>query len=116
MSLKVTEVGKQFNYGTYFDLSGNTALDLKFKSPTGIEIIISNPRVTAPSVDLTTTIEQSDGAEKQVTFPASTYMQFTTEATDFTESGIWTVCGTYTDATPKIFYGDDTTFTVGAAC
>tara|TARA_R110002096_G_scaffold117444_1_gene254592 strand:+ start:516 stop:842 length:327 start_codon:yes stop_codon:yes gene_type:complete len=108
MSIKVTEVGKLFNYGTFYDLSASTGLDLKFVSPSGVQTIISNPRVTAPATPVTDPILG--------TLPASTYMQFTTEATDFTEAGTWTVCGTYTDATPKVFFGDDTTFTVGAAC
>tara|TARA_R110002096_G_scaffold415093_1_gene616534 strand:+ start:261 stop:587 length:327 start_codon:yes stop_codon:yes gene_type:complete len=108
MSIKVTEVGKLFNYGTGFDLSGSSALDLKFTSPSGIVSTISNPRVTAPATPATDPILG--------TLPANTYMQFTTLSTDFTETGTWTVCGTYTDATPKVFYGDDTTFTVGAAC
>jgi len=108
MSLKSTEVGKTFRYATFFDLSGNTALDLKFTSPTGVEFIISNPRVTDPAIQVT---DPDVGV-----LPASTYMEFTTLATDFTELGLYTVCGTYTDATPKVFYGDDATFTVLAAC
>lgn len=108
MGIKVTEVGKLFNYGTFYDLSASTALDLKFRSPSGVETVISNPRVTAPAVPVTDS--------ELGTLPASTYMQFTTEATDFTEAGTWTVCGTYTDATPKVFFGDDATFTVGDKC
>ncbi len=116
MSLKATEVGQTFRYGTYFDLSGNTALDLKFTDPNGDVTTISNPRVTAPATPVTVTIIDSDGNEDSVTFPASTYMEFTTLATDFTVVGTWTVCGTYTDGTPKIFFGDDATFEVGAPC
>jgi hypothetical protein len=48
MAIKVTEIGKEFNYGTFYDLSGATALDLKFTSPSGVVTTISNPRVTAP--------------------------------------------------------------------
>jgi hypothetical protein len=108
MAIKVTEIGKEFNYGTFYDLSGATALDLKFTSPSGVVTTISNPRVTAPGVPVTDPILG--------TLPANTYMQFTTLSTDFTEAGTWTVCGTYTDASPKVYFGDDATFTVGAAC
>jgi hypothetical protein len=116
MSIKVGEVGKLFSYGTFFDLSGSTALDLKFTAPDGTVTTISNPRVTAPAVEMVATIEASDGTETQVTFPVSTYMQFSALAGDFPQAGSWTVCGTYTDATPKIFFGDPATFTVEAAC
>lgn len=108
MGIKATEVGKQFNYGTFIDLSGNTQLSLKFVSPTGQITILTKPRVSAPAVPVTDPIEG--------TFPADTYMQITTEATDFTEVGEWTVCGIYEDGSPKIFYGDDATFTVEEAC
>ena len=116
MSMKVGEVGKLFSYGTFFDLSGSTALDLKFTAPDGTITTVSNPRVTAPAIELTATIEAPDGTETQETYPASTYMQFSTLAGDFPDAGTWTVCGTYTDATPKIFFGDLATFTVEAAC
>lgn len=117
MSIKTGEIGKLFNYGTFFDLSGSSSLTLKFTSPKGIETIIANPRVTAPAVDLTATIENEDGTETQTTFPANTYMQFSTLATDFTEAGKkWTVCGIYEDATPKEFHGDLATFTIEASC
>jgi hypothetical protein len=82
---------------------------LKFTSPTGVELLLdSSARVSAPAVDVT---DPDLG-----TLPANTYMQITTEATDFTEVGEWTVCGTYTDATPKVFFGDKATFTIDAAC
>lgn len=102
--IKVGEIGKQFNYGTFFDLSGNTALSLKFTSPTSVETILTNPDVTAPAVPVTGEFE------------ADTYMQITTDGTLFTEAGTWKVCGTYTDGTPKVFEGDIATFTIIAKC
>jgi hypothetical protein len=108
MSIKVSEVGKLFNYGTFYTLTSFSTLSLKFVSPSGVVNVITNPRVSAPA---TTVI---DAALQPL--PGGTYMQFATEATDFTEAGTWKVCGTYTDATPKVFYGDDATFTVGGAC
>ncbi len=111
MTIKATEVGKLFNYSTGFDLSGNTELELKFTSPAGTETSLTKTggRVSAPAV----TITDSDLG----TIPASTYMQITTNATDFTEDGsTWNVCCIYTDATPKVFHGDDAGFTVEEAC
>ncbi len=108
MTIKVGEVGKLFNYGTFFDLSASTGLDLKFTDPDGVETTISNPRVTSPATPVTDPILG--------TFAASTYMQFSTLATDFTKAGTWKVCGVYTDGTPKVFSGDEATFVIGAAC
>lgn len=108
MTIKVGEIGKVFNYGTFFDLSINTDLELKFTSPTGVETILSAPRVTAPAIEVTDS--------ELGTFPASTYMQITTIATDFTESGEWSVCGTYIDASPKLYFGNSATFTIEPAC
>ena len=108
MAIKITEVGKSFRYSTAFDLSGNTALSLKLTSPAGVVTIFTNPKVTAPATEVVT--------PELGTLSANTYMQFTTEATDFTEAGEWTVCGTYTDAVPSVFHGDKATFTIGDAC
>lgn len=108
MTIKATEVGKKFNYGTFYDLSANTALALKFTSPSGTVLTLTNPRVTAPA---TPVVDPVLGE-----LPANTYMQITTIDTDFTEAGTWTVCGTYEDASPKKFFGDDATFTVEEAC
>jgi len=108
MGIKATEVGKTFRYSTKFDMSSSTALDLKFTDPSGNTTTISNPRVTAPATPIT---DPDLGS-----LLASEYMEFTTQATDFTEGGTWTVCGTYTDATPKVFIGNDATFTIGDAC
>lgn len=114
MSIKTTEVGKIFVYGTGFDLSGSTDLDLIFTDPNGLQSTISNPRVTAPPTPITTSITDCDGNLSQVTFAASTYMQFTTLATDFTVAGDWTVYGKYTDVTPLELFGDKACFTVTA--
>ncbi len=111
MSLKATEVGKIFNYATSFDLSGNTALELKFTDPDGT--VTSFTKLTTPAVSApaTPTTDPVLG-----TLAASTYMQLTTDASTFTVVGTWTVCGVYTDGTPKVFHGDSATFTVESAC
>ena len=107
MAIKITEVGKPFRYSTAFDLSSNTELSLKLISPTGVVTTFTNPKVTAPAVAVAT--------PELGTLSANTYMEFTTEATDFTEVGEWTVCGTYTDAS-SVFHGDKATFSIGDAC
>jgi len=106
MAIKVGEVGKIFNYNTFFDLSSFTLLTLKFTSPSGIVLTLTSAdRVSAPAVDASDPF-----------IDANTYMQITSVATDFTEDGIWTVCGIYEDATPKKFDGDDATFPIGPPC
>lgn len=119
MSLKATEVGKIFTYGTFYDLStAGATFELKLIGPNGT-VIVPDGRITAPAIDKVVEIEQEDGKFTQTTFPANTYMEFSTLATDFPVAGTYdeyTACGTYNDATPKTFYGDVAHFSVGAAC
>jgi hypothetical protein len=112
MTMKVGESGKVFNYGTGFDLSAATDLSLKTFTPTGVEIIIDGSRISAPAVP-------SDADPDEGIFPANTYMQFTTTASDFTAGGEWGVCGTYINATPEpdeIYIGGKVAFTVEKGC
>ena len=117
MTLKVGEVGKKFRYATYFDLSGNTTISLKFKAPDGTINLIEPPRLTAPNIQ----VEDTDLG----TLDASTYMEFTTIASDFEDIPdilphqdyiTWSVCGTYVDSTPKEFFGDTASFKVYRPC
>jgi len=108
MTIKVGEIGKIFRLAASFDMSASTALTIKLTDPDGVETTITNPRVTAPA----STITDPDLGP----LTASTYMQFTTLATDFTVAGTWTACGVYVDATPKKFHSDQATFTIGEAC
>jgi hypothetical protein len=110
MTIKATEVGKQFNYGTFYDLSGASELTLKFTSPSGTVSTFTQTggRVTAPATDV---VDSNLGV-----IPGNTYMQLVTQATDFTEVGTYTVCGTYEDSTPIKYFGDDATFEVEEAC
>ena len=116
--IKDTEVGKIYAYATSFDLSAFTELTLKFTSPTSVVTTLTNSggRVSAPSVPLTTEVEQEDGSLINQTLAADTYMQITTIATDFIESGKYAVCGTYEDVTPKKFFGDEGSLTIEAKC
>ena len=112
MTLKATEVGKTVVYSTSFDMSSKTTVELKITYPDGSVVTIPDSRITVPAVPLSTSIGN---------LAASTYMQFTTLATDFTDSNPnnavdYTICGTYNDATPKTFYGDDATISVEAPC
>ena len=108
MAIKEGEVGKVFRLVTSFDMSAFTALSIKFTSPTGVVKIVTDPRISAPAVDIT--------VPNLPPLSASTYMAMTTNATDFDESGEWTACGTYTDGTPREFFSDMATFTIGDAC
>ncbi len=112
MSIKATEVGKIFRYATGFDMSSFTGLSLIFIHSDGTTTFTlteaTTPAVTAPASPV---VDDDLGS-----LNASEYMQFTTIATNFTIAGVWTVCGIYTDATPKTFFGEDATFTVGEPC
>jgi len=113
MGIKVAESNKAFRYATSFDMSSSTSLSLKFTDKNGTVTTIdsSGGRVTAPASPVT---DADLGA-----LSASEYMEFDTLATDFTVSGSWTVCGTYTNTatTPdSVYIGDTATFTVDAVC
>ena len=109
MPINATEVGKIFRYATGFDMSASTALSLKFIHSDGTTTFtVTNPAVTAPA---TPVVDPDLGS-----LLASEYMQYTTTGLDFTKSGDWTVCGIYTDATPKKFIGKDAVFPVGDEC
>ena len=114
MAIKVAEGNKAFRYATNFDMSSSTALSLKFTSPTGVVTTLTDlttPAVTAPASAIT---DPDLGA-----LAASTYFEFKTLVTTFTESGTWKVCGTYTDTATSpdsIFIGSTVTFNVGVGC
>ena len=112
MNIKATEGGKAFRYSTGLDMSGSTGLTLNFTKPDNTTLQKTEATVnavTAPAVALTNDPDLGNVS-------ASTYMEFLTVAADFDQAGVWTVCGIYTDATPKEFHGDDATFTVESAC
>lgn len=113
MTFRVGEVGKPFRYSTDgFDMSSSTGLTLNFTKPDNTTLQkteSSSNAVTAPAVALTNDPDLG-------TVAASTYFEFTSIAADFDQAGEWTVCGIYTDGTPKVFHGNDKTFTVLDAC
>lgn len=116
MSISVGEVGRAFRLSTNsFDMSSSTGLILNFISPTGVALQkteASSNAVTAPAMALTAESDPDIGPQD-----ASTYFEFTTIATDFTEHGTWSVCGIYTDGTPKVYHTIASyTFEVLEAC
>lgn len=110
--LRVGEIGKAFRYSTGFDMSANIALILNFTKPDGTTLQKTKLTVNAVSAPAVALVNDGDLGN----VPASTYMEFLTVEADFDQDGIWTVCGIYTDASPKTFKGADATFTVGEAC
>ena len=114
MTIRATEVGKDFRYSTGLDLSSFTGLTLNFTKPNGTDTLQKtnasvNP-VSAPAIALVNDPDLGN-------VPASTYMQFTSIATDFDPAGEWTVCGIYADSVAvQIFHGADATFTVEDSC
>lgn len=109
MTIKQGEIGRDLYISTGFDLSSNTGLKIKVTSPLGVEKEFTNPDVTAPATP-------SPSLPDLGILPASTYMLYATTGIDFDEDGDWTLCVEYTDATPKTFFGNDTTLTIGPAC
>jgi hypothetical protein len=118
VSIKVGEIGRDLYVGTSFDLSSNTELIINFTSPDG-SVSFSKAKadgVTAPAVD--SPALPSSGDFSGGVLPANTYMMYTTDGTEFVDGGHggWEICTTYQDATPKRFYGDDTTLLIAEAC
>ena len=106
--IKATEIGKKVVYATYYDMSGNSSLEIHITRPDGSKLTVPSSRIfltASPLVDPTLG-----------TLPSSTYMQFLTEAADFPVPGAYEICGVYSDPTPKKYYGDRATFSVGEAC
>lgn len=112
MTIKVGEKGQPFRISTSYDMSGSTALSIKFTAPaTGTDFTKTNsttPAVSAPAVALTNDPELGNVS-------ASEYFEYTTDGTEFDVAGEWKACGTYTDAS-LILEADEVTFTIGASC
>jgi len=117
MTIRDGEIGRDYFVSTTFDLSAFTELTIRFTSPDGT---ISFSKTTADGVSAPAV--PSPAIPDLGILPASTYMKYTTDGTEFIAGGTpggkgdWTVCTEYQDATPKLFYGDDTTLIVGESC
>lgn len=118
MSIKVGDIGRPIYVATNYDLSSNTALTLKFTAPNGEVFTRTNPDVTAPGIDSPALPPNEDNSFSGGVLPANTYMLYSSQAGDFDSggSGTWTVCGSYTDATPKFYQGDDGALFISEGC
>lgn len=105
--MRVGEIGKIINLATGFDLSGASTLSVVLTPPSGVKKTKTGSSVTAPAV--------SDPSTSPP-LVADEYFQYTTEAGDIDESGVWGICGVYEDATPKKFYTDGAKFNVDESC
>jgi len=109
MGIKATEVGRQVNYATYFDLTDvGATVELKITDTEGVTTVLPSSRVTVPSSDI---VDCKLGA-----LAGGTYMQFTTTAEDFPVRGTYKLCGTYTDTIPRTLYGKAAMLTVEKKC
>lgn len=110
MAVKIAEVNKVVNLFTGFVLTAATSMTIKTTSEDGtITGTIATGRITAPA---TPVVDPDLG-----TAAASTYMQFKTQAADFTVKGNWTLCGTYNDTvTGDVFFTDQTILVVEVGC
>ena len=108
MTLRVGDIGKTVRISTLFDMSANTALSITFTKTDGTKLTVTNPDVTAPAIPV---VDPELGP-----LNASEYMEYLTQAGDIDQEGAWTVCGVYTDATPKVFPSASASFTVLEGC
>jgi hypothetical protein len=102
--MNVNEWGVFFRFSTGFDLTGFSALSLVFTKPDGTVVTKTNPDVTAPNVDVTTT---------EGLFPAGTYAQYTFQPGDVDQAGVWCVYATYDDGSQHLI-ADVQHFTISA--
>ncbi len=86
-----------------FDVSGFTALSVKFTKPSGAILTVTDPAVTVPNFDTNTTLGL---------FPANKYVSYTFQLGDVNECGEWSVRLTYDDPAPEHLISDVAKFTV----
>lgn len=110
MSLREGQVGGTFRANAKFDMSANTALSLTFTRTDGTKLVVNNPQVIAPAVPVT---DPTLGP-----LNANEYFEYITQVGDIPEgsAGDWTVCGIYTDSTPKVFPSATATLTILEGC
>ena len=115
MTIKVGEKGQPFYIAADFDLSGFTALSIKFTRPDGTSFTVTDltpSAVTAPATPLT-----NDPAFNPVrSVAASQYFKYVSTGLEFDVAGDnWTACALYTDAT-RTLEANEVTFTIGESC
>ncbi len=97
------EYGVQYLFSTGFDMSANTSLKITFTKPDGTTIVVTNPAVTVPAMD----VETTDGL-----FLAHQYVAYTFVNGDVDQDGVWNARVTYDDAAPRHLISDASEFTV----
>lgn len=101
--MNVNEYGVQFVFSTAFDMSSFTSISIDFVRPDGTTLTVTNPSVTVPAFDLSTTLG---------TFLANKYASYVFQNGDVNQVGLWSARVVYTDATPQHLISDVGTFTV----
>jgi hypothetical protein len=84
----VNEWGVLLRFSTGFNLSAFVTLSIVFTKPDGSTFTRTNPQVTAPNTDVTTT---------EGLFAANTYAQYTFQPGDVDQAGVWCAHVVYDD-------------------
>jgi hypothetical protein len=116
MTIKKGSIGVPFRLATGFDMSGSTALTMKFTKPDGTILTKTSGggEVSAPAVPL---INDPDLGN----VPASTYFEYTNTVDDYDQVGLstdpnpWKVCGIYEDGAQTLPVSP-VPFTVSEGC
>ncbi len=98
------EYGLACVFSTAYDMSGFTAISLKFTKPDGTILLVSNTDgVTVPASPITTVLG---------VFAANTYARYAFVDGDLDQTGVWYCRVIYTDATPLHLISNQSSFTV----
>lgn len=110
MTIRIGDIGKTLYVGTGFDMSLNSDLEIRFKSPAGVEFTrTSSDGITAPATP-------SPNLPDVGILAANEYLQYTTLAGDFTETGDYCVIGVYVEGALITYLGTPAILTISAAC
>lgn len=101
--MNVNEYGIAVLFSTGYDMSSFTTVSITFTKPDGTLLTVTNPAVSVPNVDVTTT---------QGVFAAHKYLSYTTVNGDIDQAGTWTARAFYIDPTPRRLDSTVATFTV----
>lgn len=91
--MNVNEWGKAFLFSTGFDMSGFSGIAIDFTKPDGTTLNVSNPNVTVPNTDVSTTAG---------TFLANHYAKYVFANGDVNQKGIWSARVIYDDSTQHL--------------
>lgn len=99
--MNANEYGILFEFGTGFDMSGNTSLSLVFTRPDATVLTVTNPAVTI-------------SAAAAPPFLGNQYMKYTFASGDINQAGSYSVRAIYNDGLPSHLISNVGTFVVGA--